>query len=386
MSKLRSIWLVFFTGFLCISGCGDEEPEEMLDEMVEEQALDERLQEIVNSKVGANQLVGVFVSIRVGREERWNLVGGLSDGASPITSDMRFGIGSITKTVVAATIMKLQEKGLLDIGDPIGDHLTLESPYVSDSITIFQLLNHFTGLHGYFRHPDIWPQVEENLEEAIVPTDLVDFIQEPFFLPGERFEYSNSNYLVLGLVIESVTGKTVGEVMREEFWGPLNLTETYFGSNEPIQGSIAAPWRDTDGDGQLENIADQFGPAYHSVFYTAADVFTTASDLSLWAQELFNGNALTDESQEAMVDFVTLGDPIFTGYGLGIREVFVLERTLWGHTGGMRGYGSFMFYDPVSEVSIALLNNQSRSINGPELRGELFFELLEAVFEELENT
>lgn len=342
-------------------------------------SLDEKLEDIIESKVGENKLKGVAVSIRINGIERWNFVRGYSDEQNFISPEMRFGIASITKTVVAAAIMKLEEQGLLSLDDPISAHLSLNQPNIDESVTIYQLLNHQSGLKGYFQHPDIWPRVEGNLTAAIDPLELVDYIGTPVFAVGSRYEYSNSNYLILGLIIEALTAKTVGEVMREQFWTPLGLQAMYFGANEEIEGPIAAPWRDNNGDGNLENIADQFGPAYHSIFYTAADVFATASDLSNWAYLLFTAQAVSETSRDKMTTFLVLDDPIANGYGLGIRRVRLGGRNTWGHTGGMRGYGSFMFYEPASGISLVLLNNQSRSENGPLLRyqmvEELFYEL-----------
>ncbi|WP_422861339.1 serine hydrolase domain-containing protein [Flagellimonas sp. W118] len=341
------------------------------------------LQSIVDSKIGTDKLVGASISIRVDGEERWILQGGTSSGGSPISGDMRFGIASITKTFVAATTLKLIDEGQLDLNDPISKWLTLNSTNIDESITVEQLLGHFAGLLGYFRHPDIWARVEGNLETAIPSLELVDYVGEPVFMPGDRYEYSNSNYLILGLIIEAVTQKTVGEVFREKLFDPLQLGNTYFPANENLVGPIATPWRDSNGDGTLQDISSEFGAAYHSIFYTAADVFSTASDLSMWAQHLFNGSLLSQETKNLMLNFTPLGDPIATGYGLGVREVTFVGRSMWGHTGGMRGYGSYMFYDPTSKVSIAMLNNQSRSQNGPLLRYELVDELLQKVFQNL---
>lgn len=348
---------------------------------------EELLQAIIDAKVGTDtdKLVGVSVSIRIGDEERWNLVGGISKLEEPITPNMRFGLGSITKTVVAAATMKLVDEGVLTLDDTIGDWIDLNSPQVDQSITIFQLLAHFTGVNGYFTS-DLWERVESNLDTPIPPIEVVDYILEPTNVPGVTHEYSNSNYLILGLIIEAATQKTVGEVMREKFWTPLALENMYFGANEDITGSIASPWRDNDGDGTLEDITDQFQEAYHSVFYCAADVFATASDLSMWAQHLYNGDAISLDSREKMMtSYFDIPDPVFTGYGLGARRNIYAGRGMWGHTGGMRGYGTAMFFDPIDKVSIAMLNNQSRSADGPLLRYELVEELLAVVYADIIN-
>ena len=210
----------------------------------------------------------------------------------------------------------------------------------------------------------------------------MDYVGEPVFSPGDRFEYSNSNYLMLGLLIEKASGMSVGAYLRAEFWSPLQLNNIFFGTHENVGGPIAEAWRDSDGDGVLENITDEFGPAYHSIFYTSADVFADASDLSLWAMKLYRAEALNQDSVDAMLDFLTIdsGSPYWNGYGLGVRRFRITERIMVGHTGGMRGYGSYMLYDQARDLSIVLLNNQSRSQNGPQLRFELVDELLRKVY------
>jgi D-alanyl-D-alanine carboxypeptidase len=386
-SNISKFVLLFVTVlfFNCSSDSDNSSNDNIVPPPPPEKSVAERLQEVIDEKVGndADKLVGVSVSIRVGTEERWKLVGGISKLNEPITSDMRFGIGSITKTVVAATTMKLVDEGILTLDDKISDWLSLNNVNVDESATIFQLLAHWTGIDEYFT-TGLWGRVEGNLDLAITPMEVSTYILEPTDVPGVTHDYSNSNYLILGMIIEAATGKTVGEVMREKFWTPLNLNNIYFGANEDVLGPRAAAWRDGNGDGTLEDITEEFGPAYHSVFYCAADVFSTASDLSMWAQHLYNGNAVSEDSrQKMMTSYFDIPDPVFTGYGLGTRRNIYAGRVMWGHTGGMRGYGTAMFYSPFGEVSISMLNNQSRSDDGPLLRYELVEELLSIVFSEL---
>ncbi|MCL6265156.1 serine hydrolase domain-containing protein [Flagellimonas myxillae] len=348
-----------------------------------ELTIEEKLQDIIDEKVGtdADKLVGVSVSVRIGDQEHLSLTGGISKLGVTITENMRFGVGSITKTVVAATVMKLVDEGILDLEDTIADWLELTSENVDSSITIYQLLTHSSGLFGYM-YNDLWAMAEADLDTPIPQETLYGFIGPPVGEPGFGHEYSNSNYLILGLIIEAATEKTVGEVMREKFWTPLELDHMYFGTNEPIEGTWATPWRDSDDDGVLEDIEADFGPAFHSIFYCAADVFATASDLSMWAQHLYNGDAVSEASRTNMTTaHFDIPDDIFVSYGLGTREVIFHGRSTYGHTGGMRGYGAYMFFEPTSKVSIAMLNNQSRSDDGPLLRYELVNEILEEVFD-----
>ena len=347
--------------------------------------IEQLLQDIIDSKIedGFEKLVGVSVSIRVDGIERWNLNGGVSKENVPINRDMRFGIGSITKTAVAATVLKLEEEGVLSLDDTIGDWLTLNSQNIDDSITIFQLLSHFAGVREYLT-PAMWNRVESNLDTYIPQIELVDYIGVPNHPPGETHKYSNAHYLILGLIIEAATNKTVGEVMREKFWTPFGFDNTYFASNEGVSGVWAIPWRDVNGDGDLEDILDQYRAAYFSVFYCAGGMFSTSSDLSLWAYRLYQGHILTEVSKSKMLtSYFDIPDPVFIGYGLGIRKNIYGGKVMWGHTGGVRGYGAHMFYEPNGKISVAILNNQSRSVNGVQLRHELFDEIMLLLFDEL---
>lgn len=348
------------------------------DDPITQIPLEERLQSIIDAKIGIDddKLVGVSVSIRVNGVERWALVGGISDVDLPITSHMKFGVGSITKTAIAATILKLEEEGLLTLEDTIGDHISLNAQNVNESITLIQLLSHFSGLGSLFGS-SLWNRVEGDLDSAIPPLELVDYIAAPINDPGIAHQYSNSNYLLLALIIEAVTQQTVGQAMRQRFWIPLNLNNIYFGGNEAIMNPIAAAWRDSNGDGILENISAEYRAAYHSVFYGPAGIFGTASDLSLWVYYLVHGGALSELSKTKMLTvYGEIPHPIFTGYGLGMRRNIYSGTVMWGHTGGVRGYGAHMFHDPIGNISMAVVNNQSRSVNGPQLRHELFNELM----------
>lgn len=372
---------------LFIMGCssGDNGLDPVHEEEEMEVQLQWQLQDIIDSKIGIEQdkLVGVSVSIRINGEEQWALTGGISETGVPAAQNMKFGVGSITKTTIAATILKLEEEGLLTIKQTIGNHLSLNAPNIDESITIFQLLSHQTGLGGYFGAP-LWERVEGDLDTAIPLLDIVDYVQEPINQPGKAHQYSNSNYLILSLIIESVTQQTVGEVMRERLWSPLQLNNIFFAANETIASPIAGAWRDSNGDGVLQNISEEYRTAYHSVFYGAAGIFATASNLSKWAYDLVEGNALSVASRTKMLtQHATIPDPTFTGYGLGIRRNRYAGNIMWGHTGGVRGYGAHMFHDPINSVSIAVLNNQSRSENGPLLRHELASDLLEEVYRSL---
>ncbi len=341
----------------------------------------EKIQQIADSKVGGgDNLLGVSISVRIGENPSMNVTAGLSKPGEEISENMIFGVGSITKTAVSAAILILEEEGVLSLDDTIQDWVSIDNQNIEPSVTIFQLLNHQSGIRNYFADPSFWPTIESDFSQGFPSEDLLTYVGEPVGPPG-TFSYSNTNYILLGLVIKNATGKDVGEYLREKFWSPFQLVNIYFGSDEELNSLVANPWRDYNGDGVQEDISSRWGAAYHSAFYTAADIFSTASDLSRWGQLLFQGKVVNQESLNKMTSFIAYdtGDPLDgNGYGLGVTRMELNGKEYWGHAGGMRGYGSnFLFHEPNEDFTVAILINQSLGKNDFELTNEILTEILE---------
>lgn len=170
----------------------------------------------------------------------------------------------------------------------------------------------------------------------------------PEFAPGSSWKYSNSNYYLAGLVAESVTGRSVAELLRSRILDPLDLAATFLGAAEPSRGVIAHPWS------AQADISAMPRKSLLSAAWTAGAMYSTAGEMLRWYQALMGGQLIDRSSLGEMTDF---RGPV--GYGLGLFQRRVGERTVWGHSGSIVGYRSQMLYDAETGTVITVLVNQN---------------------------
>ncbi len=167
-------------------------------------------------------------------------------------------MGSIAKTLVAATIMDLYEEGLLSLDDSL-HKWGIQFQHIDTNITVRQLLRHQSGVFNFTEHPDFsttisfQPNVNYTHEEV-----LSEFINEPLFFAGSSFSYSNSNYTLLAIIIECITGNPFHEEIRNRFVNPLGLDNTFLPFAEPWQSQVGHLWLDISGNGNLVDYHDNF--------------------------------------------------------------------------------------------------------------------------------
>jgi D-alanyl-D-alanine carboxypeptidase len=315
------------------------------------------LQEILDAYVGEHQLVpSMSVSVIVPGVGTWRGAAGLADieGDVAATPETVYAIGSVTKTFVAALILRLAEDGFLDLDDPAADHLGPVAGSKANGATVRQLLGMRSGIENYTDHSEIFS------DGPWSPAGVLDIVGEPHFAPGERFEFSNTNYLLLGLIAEVVTGGPLGDLLHEYLLAPEDLARTYYGASEVADEPVAHGYVGSS-DG-LRDIYDDSGMLPNANIASAAlgagAMASTASDVALWVHELFSGEIVTADSQTQMLDF---GDSV--EYGLGVQR-FVLPSAsqVIGHTGSHAGFGystaACMARD--SGVIVAMLTNGDR--------------------------
>ncbi len=267
-------------------------------------------------------------------------------GTNQLTTDLLYEIGSNTKTMVAATILLLEEEGKLTLDDTLYQHI---SPInnVSYGITLRQLLNHTSGLYNYTNHPNFGPYVNSNWSKDVPLNYVIDnFINAPTQLPGGTWDYSNTNYYLLGMVIESVTNKSLAEVFKEKLFTPLQLEESYLAVRDTYTKTHLGTWL---ANGQY---FEDPGTAFMTTAWAAGAVISTPEDLATWAFKLYRGDLLADSSFLKMNETIAIGGS--SSYGLGMFKDVYKGKTYLGH-GGTTLQNSEMQYSVASDFSVATI-------------------------------
>lgn len=349
LCRIGMVLLLLIVG-MGLPGSAQESAEANLSDVELARVLQTRLDEGVRL-LG---LVGASASVLTPGGGQWHGASGMSDpiGGEPVQPDMLFGAGSITKNFVAALILQLAEEGLLTLDDTVGQWLP-EYPNIDSGITIRQLLNHTSGVFNFTDHPEFGSIFIDPARAWAPEENIALFVGAPAFAPGTWQQYSNTNYLLAGLIIEQATGGAVSQQLRQRFWDPLQLTSTFLDVEEQINGNLAHGWGDL-GDG-LQDLAPLPRTALYSSMWTAGAVISSADDLARWGQALFGGRVLGAESLEAMLAFQPVMD-----YGLGAFRIVLQGRQLWGHNGGDLGYAALMLYEPRDGICISVMLNIGR--------------------------
>jgi D-alanyl-D-alanine carboxypeptidase len=320
-----------------------------------------------------NQVVpGAALSVRLSDGTDISLASGLADVEKKIPmkpDDIMFS-GSVGKTYVAAVILRLYEQGLIDLKGKAGSCLMDEGwfqkvPNAPD-ITVEMLLNHTAGIPEYVYHKEVWEAIKKDPDKEWSVEEGLSFIfnDPPSNLPGEGWAYADSHYLVLGLIIEKVTGRTYYEVLDEMILGPCNLQNTFHSDRRSIPRLIPG----------YTNLAEEFMLPRKVLNYnryvfnpqmewTGGGLASTVSDLTLWGSLLYGGSILKPETLRLMLTPAPHETTLFekAGYGLGS---FVGETdgvTYYGHTGFVPGYITCLQYIPEYNIALAFQVNDDSS-------------------------
>ena len=331
-------------------------------DLQESGALAQRFQKVLDDGMRFQRGIGISAAVIVPGEPIWLGTSGLSHDTTPISSDMLFAIGSITKNMVAAFTLHLAEEGSISLEDPIGLWLP-DYPNIDDRVNIRQLLNHTSGVYQYFSNKAIWDEIKADPTRKWTHEEVLKYVLEPYFPPGEGFRYRNTNYTLLGMIIEKVTGVGVAPGLRKRFWKPLGLGNTFFACEEEIPDNVAHVWGGQRSAGEAEDLTFKPRMAHDSIVHPSGGIFATAEDLAKWSDALFSGRIISKQQLGKMLDFVTISreDGIKSqGYGLGIQHFlsdWIPGIKVYGHGGGSIGTIAYMLYLPEYGVSIAAMMN-----------------------------
>lgn len=306
----------------------------------------------------------------------------------PNTADTRFQLASLTKPFTATLVLQLAERGNLSLNDPISAYLSdYPSGYAAD-VTIHELLNHTSGIPNYTDFA-AWSDTTSRVDWQ--PQDFVQIIAERGleFQPGTRFRYSNSNYYLLGMIIENVTGMSYSRVLQNQITRPGRLERTGYLFNRMVVPRMA------EGYERLSNGYYEKAP-YHSpsTSYAAGGIFSVVEDLYRWEQLYYNDRLLSEESRTSMMsagrgnygygwvvgasypDEVTqfLKNPFtFSSNSRPDRQPYQIQ---W-HWGSNPGFNSLLLRVPGEQWTIIILENQQlagdpEGTNIFDIAGQLF--------------
>jgi D-alanyl-D-alanine carboxypeptidase len=295
---------------------------------------------------------------------------------APTTQDF-FRIGSVTKSMTAAVVLQLVQEGKLSLDEPIDRHI----PGVPDGgkITVAQLLDMRSGLHNYLDTPGFAAAFGADPKKVWAPQDLLalGYSKPPSFPPGAAFDYSNTNTILLGLLIEKLDGRPLATVLSSRLFGPLGMTHTAL--PDPTTTELPQPSSRGYQYGPLvindvSLTPDQQAAAEAGTLkpndvtaqspswgWAAGAVVSTADDLMIWIRALVRGKVLDAAMQKRWTDSLQLLDPKDPRvlYGYGIEQIRFGSVRLTYHEGQLPGFNTFAVDDPTNQVSIIVWTNRA---------------------------
>jgi CubicO group peptidase (beta-lactamase class C family) len=267
------------------------------------------------------------------------------------TPQTKFRIGSITKQFTAAAILLLEERGKLGVQDPICKFFD-KCPSAWSEVTIHHLLTHTGGIPSYTSSPDY-------LKKMMMPetvSSMIDrFKDKPLeFKSGEKMNYSNSGYFLLGHIIEKASGESYENFLRKNIFDPLKLSGSGYDHHSTILKNRATGYS-RNPEGIINSLyLDMSQP------YAAGSLYSTVDDLYAWNEALFSGKLLSAKSLEMMMTPPAKND---YAYGLVINKLF--GRKAVSHGGGINGFSTFLTRFPDEKVTVAVLRNADFGRPGP---------------------
>lgn len=302
-----------------------------------------RMEQVVQSYVSDKQFMGSVLVARGGTTVfdkgygfanlEWNI---------PNTPTTKFRLGSITKQFTAASILLLEERGKLKTDDPVKKYIP-DAPAAWDKVTIYNLLTHTSGIANFTSFPDY-----ASTETApTTPEKLVArFRDKPLeFQPGEKWNYSNSGYVLLGYLIEKISGQTYEQFVQQNIFSPLGMKDSGYDSHRTVMQRRATGYTPSDNGPVNAGYIDM------SIPFSAGALYSTTEDLLRWEQGLFGGKVLSATSFEKMTT------PFKQDYACGLGVRIVSGHKVIEHGGGIEGFNTQLAYYPDDKLTVVVLAN-----------------------------
>ena len=321
---------------------------------------------------------------------------------TPPEAGTHFRIASNTKTMTAALIVLLAQDGKLKLTDPVAAYVP-DVPN-GENITIAELLKMRSGLYGYTADPELSTMMDATPAKAWTPQEVlaIAFRHPPVFAPDAEYDYSNTNYALLGLVAEKVGGQPLAQQLQDRLFGPVGLEQTSL----PAIDDTAIPSPYSHGymyGGSLYALADDPYPAdmqaaakagtlkpidytnQNSSYATAAGgAISTADDLATWMKALVSGKVFNADYQRQWLTSLQAEDPAAPdgqkyGYGISYQR-FGPKAAMYYHGGELPGFNSFMGYDPDNDVALVIWTNLTLSPDGQTTAQGMLAPVLDEIY------
>jgi D-alanyl-D-alanine carboxypeptidase len=271
-------------------------------------------------------LDALAIGVSIDASSGWTGASGLArDGLTRLDGNSPFAIASITKTFTATLVLQLVDQGRLSLRDKVADLLP-DVPVPAD-VTVEQLLRHTSGIADLL--VPLRDRLNADLERLWQPAEVVAAVGQPWFAPGTGWAYSNTNYVLLGMIVERVGDQPIKKQLLDRILSPLGLEST--------------------GELLRQGAPPLMAPSWASAFGTSARMYASPHDLLRWGDALYGGLVLSRRGLRHMLDFQR------HGYGMGAEKIKVGEEAGYGHSGLLRGYTSLLVHLPDAGITLVLM-------------------------------
>jgi len=330
----------------------------------------DELKKVLDRKIRQLNIPGISLAILNENGELYTLTDGVADEDTNdnVTKDTLFKVGSITKTFISMTILQLIQEGKLSFDDTLGELLPDESKILSgfnpDNITIRQLLTH-TSLICSFTETSGWAEVMQYKPTYQWSTDELLYTVSPYSQsdcnsPGQTWHYSNTNYVLLGKIIEKLTGHTWGYEVEERFIKPLGLTNTHIPSEESTYfedlPNLAHGYINWQFETSPITDVTSINPTFTG---SSGEIISTPTDLAKWVMAIAQGKVIDQDMLSKLVSLDSFVSTTYEGYFYSFGIMKIPGYNVAGHAGGHPGFDCTMQYIGGEDDVVAICSNRT---------------------------
>ena len=310
----------------------------------------EKIENYINNLIQQQKLAGAAIAVLKDDKLLFDKNYGFADVENklPVTDSTLFSLMSVTKNFIAFAVMQLADKNLVSLDAPVSKYLkSLPSQY--DSLQVYQLLNHSSGVPDYVHVKGYMEQANQTQTPMQI---LKPILNQPLdFKSGTKSAYSNSNYFLLGLIIEKVTGKPLGTYLKENIFQPVEMNNTYLEDNTLSSALKAKGYTNITGELKYQ------APLNPSQYWAAGGIVSTKNDLINFDKAVMDGNVLPKNEIKQMMQPIKFDDGTMSDYGLGFELMNNAEMKIAGNNGAGVGYNASNLIFLNDGITIIVLTN-----------------------------